>query len=277
MNAPFSLEWLSRRPYSDFHPRFKTALAGLRAWPEPAQYDDLARTVPQPSDVRLPSFIAENRQAVQRAGGYEKHVATLSAVPTRRESWHDFFNMSVWAHFPKLRWALNALHVDENLGPTDPRNGRAPAQNRAATLDETGLLVASTSRNLLEELRALRFKAVFWQRREELLATTRFYVIGHGLLESLLTPHPRLAARSLLLHVPTLSLSDSDQQRFALDALAAERIHGWRQHPAMLDPIPVLAIPGYAANDSAAFYDDPQNQPFRPVSVRPPSVSEHFE
>jgi hypothetical protein len=276
MSAAFGLEWLSRRPYSDFHPHFASALSDWRAWPEPAEYDELARSVPQPPHVHLPSFIAENRRAVQRAGGYEKHIATFSAVPTRRESWHDFFNMSVWAHFPRLRWALNALHVDENLGPADPRNGRTPAQNRAASLDEAGMLVASTSRSLLEELRALRFKAVFWQRREELLASSRFYVIGHGLLESLLTPHPRLAARSLLLHVPALS-RDPDQQRFELDALAAERIHAWRQRPAMLDPIPVLAIPGYAANDSVAFYDDPHNQPFRPVSARPPSVSEHFE
>lgn len=277
MSAAFRLDWLSRRPYSDFHPLFSSALAQLPAWPEPSGYDQLARAVPQAPDVRLPSFVAENRHALQQAGGYERHVAALAAVPTRPESWHDFFNMSVWAHFPKLRWALNSLHVDERLGPTDPRNGRAPAQNLAASLDEAGMLVASTSRSLLEELRALRFKSVFWQRREELLATTRFWVVGHGLLESLLTPHSRLAARSLLLHVPTLSLDASDSERFELDALAAARIHGWRSRQAMLDPIPVLAIPGYADNDSATFYDDPQNQPFRPISSRPQSATEHFE
>jgi hypothetical protein len=277
MSAPFRLDWLPRRPYSDFHPLFCGALARLREWPEPDQYDELASAVPQSPGVTLPRFVAENRQALQRAGGYEKHIAELAAVPTRRQSWHDFFNMSVWAHFPRLRWALNALHVDDSLGPADPRNGRVPAQNLAATLDETGMLVASSSRSLLEELRALRFKVVFWERRAELLATTRFCVVGHGLLESLLTPHPRLAARSLLLHVPSLSFAQLDQQRCELDALAAARIHGWRERRTILDPIPVLAIPGYADNDCAAFYDDPVNQPFRPVSSRPQSASEHFE
>jgi hypothetical protein len=77
--------------------------------------------------------------------------------------------------------------------------------------------------------------------------------------------------------VPTLSLTELDQQRFELDALAAARIHDWRERRAILDPIPVLAIPGYTDNDSAAFYDDPCNQPFRPISSRPPSASEHFE
>ncbi|HVY25927.1 MAG TPA: DUF3025 domain-containing protein [Polyangiaceae bacterium] len=277
MSAPFRLDFLARRPYSDFHPRFSSALTRLRDWPEPAQYDELASAVPQAPGVTLPRFVVENRQALQRAGGYENHVATLSAVPTRPHSWHDFFNMSVWGHFPRLRWALNALHVDDAAGPADPRNRRAPAQNLAATLDETGMLVASTSRSLLEELRALRFKVVFWERRTELLATTRFYLVGHGLLESLLTPHPRLAARSLLLHVPTLSFTELDQQRFELDSLAAARIHRWRERRAMLDPLPVLAIPGYADNGSASFYDDPVNQPFRPVSSRPPSTTEHFE
>jgi hypothetical protein len=142
-------DWLERPPFRDFHPRFARTLAPLTGCPEPEQYDALARQVPQAADVELPSFVRESREAVRGAGGYEQHVARFKAVPTRPESWHDFFNMSVWAHFPKLRWALNALHVDPNVGPKDPRNGRAPAQNLAATFDESGLLVVSTSQRVL--------------------------------------------------------------------------------------------------------------------------------
>lgn len=263
-------DWLERPPYRDFHPHFAQALAALTACPAPEQYDALAGQVPQAADVELPRFVRENRAAVRSAGGYEQHVVRYKAVPTRPESWHDFFNMSVWAHFPKLRWALNALHVDPNVGPKDPRNGRAPAQNLAATFDESGLLVVSSSQRVLSELRELRFKHVFWELRDEVLETTRFWVVGHGMLETLLAPPPGLVARSLQLYVPALPpASFRDAARFELDAVAASLIASWRASRTVLDPVPLLAIPGYAANDSAAFYADARNIRFDPISRRP--------
>lgn len=273
MNAPFALDWLARRPYRDFHPSFLRALANLDAWPTPERYDELAQEVPQAAGAGLPRFVTESRVALRQLGGYEQHVAGLGAVPTRPGSWHDFFNMSVWAHFPRLRWALNSLHVDAQLGPKDPRNGRAPAQNLAATFDEAGMLVVSTSREVLSALQALHFKRAFWDLRAELVATTRFWLVGHGMLESLLQPHPNLAARSLLLHLPALPTTDvSDAFRFELDAAAAALIQGWRVARTVLDPIPLLAIPGYADNDSADFYDDARNIRFEPISRRPTGI-----
>jgi hypothetical protein len=268
--VPFALDWLGRLPYREFHPRLLGALQRCSEWPAPEQYDELARLVPQATGVQLPRFVTQNREAIERAGGYERHVAELCAVPTRPGAWHDFFNMLVWAHFPKLRWALNSLHVDPEVGPKDPRNGRAPAQNLAATFDESGMLVLSTSPSLLSELRALHFKRAFWERREELLATTRFWVVGHGVLESLLAPHPGLSVRGLLLHVPSLPLAEGpDALRFELDAQAAALIRAWRTVRTVLDPIPLLCIPGYADNDSEAFYDDRLNVRFEPCSRRP--------
>jgi hypothetical protein len=268
--APFPLDWLERRPYRDFHPRLLSALSRCSTWPAPEQYDELARSVPRAPDVELPRFVTQSREAVARAGGYEQHVARLSAVPTRPGAWHDFFNMLVWAHFPKLRWALNSLHVDPNVGPKDPRNGRAPAQNLAATFDESGLLVLSTSASVLEELRGLRFRRAFWERREELLETTRFWLVGHGLLESLMAPPPGLSVRALLLHTPSLpTAEDSDAQRCELDARVAALIQKWRTARTVLDPLPVLCIPGYSNNDFAEFYDDMRNVRFVPCSRRP--------
>ena len=271
MSATFAPDCFGRKPYRDFHPRFLGALAELAVWPAPEQYDELALQVPRPPDVQLPRFVSESREAVRQVGGYEQHVAERCAVPTRPGHWHDLFNMSVWAHFPKLRWALNSLHVDPAVGPKDPRNGRAPAQNSAATFDEAGMLVVSTSGRVLEELRALRFKRAFWELREELLATTRFWIVGHGLLESLLVPHAGLSARSLQLQVPWLPsrAEQSDEFRFELDRLVATRIHGWRKGRTVLDPVPVLAIPGYADNESRAFYEDMRNVRYEPVSRRP--------
>ncbi len=270
MSAPFALDFLSRRPYRELHPLFLSALGQFADWPAPERYDELAELVPQAADVQLPRFVTESREAVRQIGGYEQHVAQLCAVPTRPGHWHDFFNMTVWAHFPKLRWALNSLHVDPNVGPKDPRNGRAPAQNLAATFDEAGMLVVSESRNVLEELQALRFKRVFWEMRAEVLATTRFWLVGHGMFESLLTPHPGLSVRSLLLHVPTLpGAESSDEPRLHIDSVAATHVNAWRSTQTVLDPLPLLAIPGYSDNDSLEFYDDFRNIRFVPISRRP--------
>lgn len=272
---PFALDFLSRRPFRDLHPCFLQALRPLADWPAHEQYDELARQVPVAPDTKLPRFVTQNRELVTRCGGYEEHVSKLSAVPTRPSNWHDFFNMVVWAHFPKLRWALNALHVDPNAGPKDPRNGRAPAQNLAATLDEAGMLVTSTSPRVLAELQALRFKRAFWDMRAELLETTQFWLVGHGMLESLLTPHTALAARSLLLHVPSHpATEDTDAFRWELDALVAAQVQTWRTTRPVLDIVPLLAIPGYWDNDSADFYDDPANIRFDPLSRRPAAIAE---
>jgi|GEM_PF-697184 len=276
MSAIFTPESFARPPYRDLHPRFLGALEQCATWPAPEQYDELSSWVPRAPDVRLPRFVTENREAMRGVGGYEQHVAQLNAVPTRPGHFHDFFNMAVWAHFPKLRWALNSLHVDPEPGAKDPRNGRAPAQNLAATFDEAGMLVVSSSRDVLEELRALRFKRAFWERREDLASTTRFWIVGHGLLEALLVPHPGLTARSLLLHVPSLppqGQAASDALRFELDTVVATRIRAWRSGRTVLDPVPVLAIPGYGDNDFADFYEDLRNIRFVPSSRRPPDIS----
>jgi hypothetical protein len=277
LSASFFTDWCARQPYSAFDERFLRAVQGCDGWPLPTDYDRLAHTVvvsapdvvapalrvvaPAPSSdnsaTTLPRFVPQELEALRRAGGYEQHVARLRQVPTRAQSWHDFFNMLVWAHFPRTRWALNELHVDQSLGPVDPRNGRAPAQNVAAQLDESGIVVASSSAELLAELRALRFKRVFWERREELLATTRFWVIGHGSLESLLSPHLGLASKGVLLELdqPPSAVPDAEL-RCWVDARVAELVRSWRASAPVLDPVPLLGVPGYADNASGSFYDD---------------------
>jgi hypothetical protein len=257
LEARWLTTWCRLAPYGFLHERFVHAVEALTAWPAPAAYDELASQVPCAADVALPRFVTQDRAALRSAGGYERHVARERAVPTRERSWHDFFNMAVWAHFPRVRWALNAVHVDEALGPVDPRNGRAPEQNVAAQLDESGIIVASSSRELLQELRELRFKRVFWERRGELLATTRFWIVGHGTLESLLTPHLGLASKAVLLDLPRApGTYDSDELRRDSDRRVAELVRSWRGSAPVLDPIPLLGIPGYADNTAPDFYDD---------------------
>jgi hypothetical protein len=258
LEARFFTDWCRRAPYGWLHPSFLAAVEQLSAWPAPSRYDALAAQVPLAAGPPLPRFVAQDPSALERLGGYEPHVASERAVPTRERSWHDFFNMAIWAHFPRVRWALNALHVDRTLGPVDPRNGRTPQQNVAAQFDESGIIVASTSGDLLSDLRALKFKRVFWEARAELPKTTRFWVVGHGMLESLLAPHPALSGKALLVELPRApDAYDAEELRHELDARIAAQIHGWRAAAPLLDPLPLLGIPGYAAENCAPeFYDD---------------------
>jgi hypothetical protein len=255
-NARFFNEWLARPPYSDFHPAFKDVVAKLARWPAPNEYGEIAASV-RTSVPLLPRFVPQDRAALERAGGYEQHVASLREVPTRREHWHDFFNMAVWAHFPAVRWALNELHTSAASGRADPRNGRTPEQNMASQLDESGMLVTSSSPSLLEDLRALRYKRVFWERRDELAETTRFWLIGHGTLESLLSPHLGLATKALLFEVQALpNLADADAFRVELDQRASRAIRELGCELRRFDPVPVMGIPGYCDNGFSEFYDD---------------------
>jgi hypothetical protein len=267
LGKQFRTDFSVRAPFSALHPSFLTAMRACSEWPEPTAYDALASCVPQPPGVELPRFVAQDREALRRFGGYEAHVRGARAVPTRRHSWHDFFNMAVWAHFPRVRWSLNALHVDDTLGPKDPRNGRTPPQNVAAQFDESGVVIASSDPEILQQLRALRFKQVFWERRAELLASTRFWIVGHGTLESLLTPHLGLASKAVLLQIsrPPSSFHE-DELRHQLDARVAAEIEGWRRAVPTLDPLPLLGVPGYADNSAPEFYDDARYFRFQRVS-----------
>jgi len=139
----------------------------------------------------------------------------------------------------------------------DPRNGRAPLQNVVAQLDESGMLVTSSSPSLLDDLRRLSFKRVFWERRDELAETTRFWLIGHGTLESLLSPHLGLATKALLLDIDAVPKpADDDAFRAELDQRAATIIRSIRSEQRRFDPVPVMGIPGYCDNDFAEFYDN---------------------
>jgi hypothetical protein len=258
LNARFETGWSARPPFANMHAAFLERVRALADWPAPEQYGELARSVPPSAHDRepLPHFVTHDRDAVSRAGGYERHVARLRAVPTRPRHWHDFFNMAVWAHFPRMRWALNAVHVDEAPGPVDPRNGRSASQSAAAQFDESGMVVTGTSASLLGDLQALRFKRVFWERRAELLETTRFWLIGHGAFESLMAPHLGLAAKAVLL--PLDHALPDDALRHLVDAQVSALVRRWKLNAPRLDPIPLLGIPGYADNDAPEFYDDAQ-------------------
>ena len=256
----FELAWLEQAPFLSLCEAFRRKLASLGAWPNPEAYDDIVRATATEVDggeqaCERPRFVSHDRVAVAFRGGYEAYVAAERAVPTRPFHWHDFFNMAVWAHLPRLRWALNTIHTTAGPGQVDPRNGRTPQQNRAAHFDETGLLVMSQDPGVLNDLAELRFKRVFWERRRELSDSTRFLLCGHGSMEALLAPRVGLMSKALLVELGELPPHDARGLR-DIDRLLSERVQRWRVKPDTLHPVPLLGVPGYHAGQSSRFYDN---------------------
>jgi hypothetical protein len=130
------------------------------------------------------------------------------------------------------------------------------------------VLVLSSETTIFESLSALQWSEVFWDRRDELRQTTRFFAFGHGLLDALRAPHPRLMGKALFARVTPdqLALSQSDF-RVYVDAALAALIPGFLSEPACLEPLPVLGVPGWSEHQSRAYYEDERY--FRRVRQRP--------
>lgn len=196
---------------------------------------------------------------------YETRVYARGKVLTRVENWHDLFNALVWITFPRTKAAINRHHYREMLA----RQGeglRGTPRDVLTLFDEGGVIVVSSEAELGVLLRDFKWKELFWQRRDEVVATMRFYVFGHSIYEKLLQPYKGITAKTLILDVPARELDRPLAQQLAtLDA----RLAKYFSEPQALEateayaPLPMLGIPGWSAdNQDERYYDDAQH--FRP-------------
>lgn len=225
------------------------------AWPTPQDYDRLIAT---PFYTESGAAIGFGNGAQPSTEKYEIAIHRHGTVPTRANNWHDLFNALVWIAFPHTKARINALHYAAEQARTTANRTRA--QDVLTLFDEGGLIVTSTSNELLELIRGFQWKTLFWQRRETVLRELRFFLFGHALYEKALTPHKGMTAKSVLLHVPPVFMQlDADRQRHSVDAAAAD----WFRDAAALRttqslaPVPILGLPGWdRENANEDYYDD---------------------
>ncbi len=213
-----------------------------------------------------PRFIPWEPHLVDAPLRYERVVAGMQ-VPTREENWHDLMNALVWMHFPRSKRVLNAIQLDETER-RDPRNGRSPRQDAAALFDECGVVVWSDTPQLLEYIRDLRWKELFWERRHDLARHLRLVVIGHGLLDILRAPYLGLVGKVLLqaCELQTLQQSPTEFLRTADEELAP-RLWEELSTPSCVRPLPVLGMPGWYPGQHSEFYNNTSY--FRPRRMGP--------
>jgi Protein of unknown function (DUF3025) len=228
------------------------------AWPSPAQLTVLAQGRKLVSGGGQPLRFETLTQATA-AADYESCIHDEGVAPLREANWHDFFNAAAWLAFPRTKAALNRAHV----AALQVQQGAARSRARdALTLfDESGVLVLSSSRAVLDGIRAFDWGRVFCEARDELPASTQFVVFGHALYEKALAPYVGMTGHALL--IETAGLTEACD----VDAVAAQALLAGITQPRDLSPLPLLGVPGWwDANRDAAFYGNTAY--FRPGRMR---------
>lgn len=188
--------------------------------------------------------------------GYEARIALRGEVETRPDNWHDWFNGLVWLTFPGAKAALSARHAQElSLQP----DGRGRSRDAMTHFDECGAVVVAEDISLLDLLQGFRWRALFVDRRMDVIAGLRVFVFGHATYEALLNPFRGLTAKCVLTPVSAGWLGKPLAEQLAeLDEwLAKDFSAGKHDDPRGLQPLPLLGVPGVTADsDCPQFYDD---------------------
>ncbi|MFT6329683.1 MAG: hypothetical protein ACJAYN_001617 [Bermanella sp.] len=203
---------------------------------------------------------------------YEQIIFEDNAIPTRRESWHDFFNGIIWLQFPQTKTYLNHLHISEiDTHGLDPRT---KVRNHITHFDECGIVLFITGTKLLAKLAFLfdtqEWTTIFCELKEEWHTRILPVVFGHANLEMLLTPFVGLTGKVLLIQIDdkqrTQGLSSLLGSR-VLDTLLVQHIQTnqtlFSNKP--FYPLPILGIPHwhYGPQDLAFYTNEGYFMPKR--------------
>jgi len=207
-------------------------------------------------------FVAQQTGKLPLEDQYEPRCYLRGEVQTRAGNLHDLFNALVWLTFPKIKSVINARHYHElTSGSELPTNaGRGNVRDVNTLFDESGVIVVYADAELAGLLRNFKWKELFWQRRERVRTGMGFYLFGHGLYEKALRPYIGMTGQGLLLAVePEFFSWQLAQQLAHVDGLLADQLAQPGNFCSTRDllPVPLLGIPGWAADtNNATYYDN---------------------
>ena len=206
-------------------------------------------------------FVSQECGKLSFEAQYEPRCYLTGEVQMRANNRHDLFNALVWLTFPKSKAILNARHFHALREERESGNKiRGAVRDVNTLLDESGVIVVYANTELAELLHDFQWKELFWQRREQVRASMGFYLIGHGLYEKALQPYVGMTGQGLVLEVEENFFSWPQSQQLAhLDILLAEylALPAHCRSTRELSPVPLLGVPGWAANnDNDVYYDN---------------------
>lgn len=200
--------------------------------------------------------------------GYEAFIHQHAQVPTR-DNLHDFFNGLAWLRFPQIKRTLNALQAAEitrRLAIPSATGSRGRQRDAATLFDENAALFISSDTRLIDALRAHDWQEVLQSRASDFGRCCTVELFGHALLEKLVQPYKAITAHAWVVAVEPAWFALSEPARWAqMDAhLASQLKAGFTS--ADFTPLPVLGVPQWWPDQSAAFYADASV--FRPKRLR---------
>lgn len=240
-------------------------------WPDYGELNSLAQGLTTGKGAPL-AFVAPRGNGDPKRPCYELYIAETGCVETRAENWHDLFNALAWIAYPKAKAAINAQHVAIiSAGGAAEARQRSPGRDALTLFDEGGIVVASAGKEMSELMLGHEWKALFWERREEMQKSMVFFAFGHSLFEKGLAPFIGIVAKVVLFEVEPdfIALGRAEQQPEIDARLAvhfADRFNF--RSPRDMPVLPVLGIPGWhELTSQESFYDDTTH--FRPDSRKP--------
>lgn len=198
---------------------------------------------------------------------YEQVIYEDDIIPTRKNSWHDFFNGLIWFQFPLTKAYLNSLHISEIK--QHGLNPRTKVRNHLTHFDECGVVLFIKGSDLHSKLQTAfeqqDWISIFCELREEWHTSIIPMVFGHANLEMMLSPFIGLTGKVLLIKLSAereqqISWSDGESNQTLnfdftlLNYLQNENV--MHQHKPFF-PLPLLGVPNwYAGEQNEAFYEN---------------------
>ncbi len=246
--------------FATLHPAFRE-LPDNTVWQAWADWPDCACLSQQlPAGLCMPGgqplqFLPQDAAIPYPALYYEERIVAHGIVSTRA-NWHDFFNAHMWALYPRSKVSISTRHVADLQN--QPDSNRTPQRDALTVLDESGVLVVSADRQLLELIRDFAWSALFQQAAPRWGTQIDCFMFGHAVLEKLLNPYVGMTAHALLIEVaPDFFQHSRAAQRAQLDKVVAATLRAdGLLSPLSMNPFPLLGVPGWWPQQDAAFYQN---------------------
>jgi hypothetical protein len=201
---------------------------------------------------------------------YEHAIAQQGKVATRANNWHDCFNAFVWFTYPKIKAALNNLHIHA-LQRTPSPHHRCAVRDAATLLDESGVLLPYCDEKLNQALYQRAWKTLCQTHAHRWGGQIEAFLIGHANFEKALQPYIGWTGKAWLIKVSSAFFHYPMSQKCqVLDDIISKLINqGKLSTTHQLPPLPLLGIPGWWPLQDEAFYQNAQY--FRQPTLHSPA------
>jgi hypothetical protein len=201
-------------------------------------------------------FIEQKKKEKDFYKKYDALVFNEKKIPIRKNIVHDYFNAITWLAFPNAKKKLNKknfIFLENNYlngNKNRPRN-----IDLTTLLDESGIIVVTKNSYLASLMEKKKWKTVFWDNRDIVKKSFRFFLFGHSLFEKLMNKYIGTAARALIISDESLLLDKITINN--VDQMLSDYIDrdSFFKNLEKSISIPLFAIPGWSnLNEKEEFY-----------------------